>query len=62
MDGGKIPGNLTVINSTISGNFASSDGGGIACGLSGLTIINSTISGNSAGDLRWRNRGAAVSI
>ena len=48
-DGGKIPGNLTVINSTISGNFASSDGGGIACGYSGLTIINSTISGNSAG-------------
>ena len=48
-DGGKIPGNLTVMNSTISGNFASSDGGGIACGKSGLTIINSTISGNSAG-------------
>ena len=37
------------MNSTISGNFASSDGGGIACGNSGLTIINSTISGNSAG-------------
>ena len=37
------------MNSTISGNFASSDGGGIACGKSGLTIINSTISGNSAG-------------
>ena len=48
-DGGKIPGNLTVMNSTISGNFASSDGGGIACGKSGLTIVNSTISGNSAG-------------
>ena len=47
--GGKIPGNLTVMNSTISGNFASSYGGGIACGKSGLTIINSTISGNSAG-------------
>jgi hypothetical protein len=49
MDGGKVPGNLTVMNSTISGNFASSYGGGIACGESGLTIINSTISGNSAG-------------
>ncbi|MFL6505950.1 MAG: choice-of-anchor Q domain-containing protein, partial [Candidatus Udaeobacter sp.] len=36
-------------NSTISGNFASSYGGGIACGKSGLTVINSTISGNSAG-------------
>ena len=47
--GGKIPGNLIVMNSTISGNFASSAGGGIACGKSGLTIINSTISGNSAG-------------
>jgi hypothetical protein len=39
-----------VINSTISGNFASYNGGGIACGFSGLTIINSTISGNSTGD------------
>jgi hypothetical protein len=48
-DGGKIPGNLTVINSTISGNFAFSAGGGIACGKSSLTVINSTISGNSAG-------------
>ena len=47
--GGKTPGNLTVINSTISGNFAFSAGGGIACGFSGLTVINSTISGNSAG-------------
>jgi hypothetical protein len=48
-NGGKIPGNLTVMNTTISGNFSLSDGGGIACGFSGLTIINSTISGNSAG-------------
>ena len=48
-DGGKTPGSLTVMNSTINGNFALSDGGGIACGYSGLTIINSTISGNSAG-------------
>jgi hypothetical protein len=47
--GGKTPGKLTVINSTITGNFALSYGGGIACGYSGLTIINSTISGNSAG-------------
>jgi hypothetical protein len=47
--GGKIPGNLTIMNSTISSNFASSYGGGIACGDSGLGIINSTISGNSAG-------------
>ena len=36
------------MNSTINGNFALSDGGGIAYGYSGLTIINSTISGNSA--------------
>jgi hypothetical protein len=48
--GQKTPGNLTVINSTISGNFAFSDGGGISSGFSGLTIINSTISGNSTGD------------
>jgi hypothetical protein len=48
--GGKLPGNLTVTNSTISGNFALVDGGGISCGISGLTIINSTISGNSTGD------------
>ena len=39
-----------VINSTISGNFALSGGGGIASGFSGLTIVNSTISGNTVGD------------
>jgi hypothetical protein len=37
------------MNSAISGNSASSYGGGIASGDSGLAIINSTISGNSAG-------------
>jgi hypothetical protein len=49
-DGTKLPGDLIVISSTISGNFAFYDGGGIFSGFSGLTIINSTISGNSTGD------------
>ena len=35
-DGGKTPGNLTVMNSTISGNFASSAGGGIGLWLFGF--------------------------
>ncbi len=47
--GGKLPGYLSVSNSTISGNSAFYGGGGIASG-SYLTIVNSTISGNSAGD------------
>jgi hypothetical protein len=48
--GGKLPGYVTVTDSTISSNFAYNDGGGISSGFSGLTIINSTISGNSTGD------------
>jgi hypothetical protein len=42
-------GNLTVINSTISGNYAGAFGGGITnIGYSAnLTVINSTISGNN---------------
>ena len=41
---------LTIINSTISGNTASSGGGGIYNG-GALTIANSTISDNSAGTI-----------
>jgi predicted outer membrane repeat protein len=47
--GGKLPGYMSVSNSTISGNSAFYGGGGIASG-SYLTIVNSTVSGNSAGD------------
>jgi len=47
--GGKLPGYVSVSNSTITGNSAFYGGGGIASG-SYLTIVNSTISGNSAGD------------
>ncbi|HEV8573503.1 MAG TPA: hypothetical protein VGR43_02235, partial [Dehalococcoidia bacterium] len=55
IDGGGIymfSGTLLAIDSTISGNRAVEDGGGIANGTSGqsnVTVINSTISGNSAG-------------
>ena len=48
--GGKLPGNVTVSSSTISGNSAFYSGGGISSGFSGLTIVNSTISGNATGD------------
>lgn len=41
-------GSLTLVNSTVSGNFASS-GGGIANGGT-LTLTNSTVSGNGADD------------
>ena len=43
-----LGGNVTVIDSTISGNSAS-DGGGIFSGNGDLTVTGSTISGNSAG-------------
>ena len=48
--GGKLPGYVSVSNSTISGNSAFYGGGGISGGFSGLTIVNSTISGNATGD------------
>jgi hypothetical protein len=48
--GGKLPGYVSVSNSTISGNSAFYSGGGISSGFSGLTIVNSTISGNATGD------------
>ena len=41
-------GNVTVTDSTISGNSAGRDGGGICAGGT-LTVTDSTISGNSAG-------------
>ena len=41
--------NLTVTNSTLSGNSASGGGGGIHS-ISNLTVTNSTLSGNSATD------------
>ncbi len=37
-------------NSTLSGNSAGSDGGGIYNIDGTLTVTNSTLSGNSAGD------------
>src|SRR4030095_8631407 len=41
---------VSVVNSTISGNSAEIDGGGVSVALpGGGTIVNSTISGNSAG-------------
>ena len=45
---GKAPPGTTIINSTINGNSAFYDGGGISAPY--LMIANSTISGNSAGD------------
>ncbi|MCA9967980.1 MAG: hypothetical protein KC423_27230, partial [Anaerolineales bacterium] len=41
-------GNLTLTNSTVSGNSATNYGGGINFGSGTLTVINSTISGNTA--------------
>ena len=41
---------MTVTNSTISGNTAGLDGGGIFNYSSDLTVIGTTISGNSAED------------
>ena len=41
--------NLSVANSTISGNSAADSGGGIYASAVGASIVNSTISGNSAG-------------
>jgi predicted outer membrane repeat protein len=51
----KAPAEVTVMNSTISGNSAPDLGGGIAGGYWGVAIVNSTISGNSAG-----NSGGAI--
>jgi len=53
-------GTLTVINSTVSGNTASSWGGGIAEWAGTLTLINSTLSGNQApgGDTSFDGGGA----
>ncbi len=47
-------GTVTITNSTISGNSASNDGGGILYGGT-LTITNSTISGNRAGGVGQNN-------
>jgi len=51
-DGGAIvnDGSLTVVNSTLSGNAASADGGAISTTATGtsLTLINTTLSGNTA--------------
>jgi hypothetical protein len=48
--GGSALGTLKVVNSTISGNVAMSDGGGIrALNDTGTTLVNDTIAGNSAG-------------
>ena len=42
-------GNLTLTNSTVSGNRAGAGFGGIFSGVNSLTLINSTVSGNDAG-------------
>ena len=39
---------MTVTDSTLSGNSAGSDGGGIAHATGTLTVTGSTLSGNSA--------------
>lgn len=46
----EIPTAFTVLNSTISGNGAGRNGGGIAVGGGRLSVVNSTVTGNSAGD------------
>jgi hypothetical protein len=51
---------VTVINSTISGNTAGHDGGGI--GGDAVTVINSTISGNTAGHDGGGVDGEAVTV
>ena len=43
-----MDGELTVIDSTISGNTSEGNGGGIGIAEGSLTVINSTISGNTA--------------
>ena len=44
-------GTLTLTNSTVSGNTAGDDGGGISNSNNGtVTLTNSTVSGNTAGD------------
>jgi hypothetical protein len=58
----KTPADVTVVNSTISGNSAPGFGGGIAGGYWRVTIVNSTISGNSAGDSGGGISGAFVAI
>jgi Ca2+-binding RTX toxin-like protein len=42
-------GNITIEDSTVSGNRANGDGGGVFVREGDLTILNSTISGNTAG-------------
>ncbi|MEM8641199.1 MAG: CHAT domain-containing protein [Cyanobacteria bacterium P01_G01_bin.54] len=42
--------NITLINSTLSGNSAGVEGGGIISYNGNITLINSTLSGNSAGN------------
>jgi hypothetical protein len=42
-------GNLTIVDSVISGNVSSGNGGGLYCYSGNLSIINTVISGNSAG-------------
>jgi hypothetical protein len=50
---------LTLINSTLSGNHAESEGGGIY-NAGNLTVINSTVSQNTAGDIFSSGDGAGI--
>ena len=54
---------VTITNSTVSGNSASNEGGGILS-FGTLTIMNSTVSGNRAGGFGQNNfpgRGGGIS-
>ena len=44
-----VPGSVSIVNSTISGNSAATGGGGIYKVRASLQVANSTIAGNSAG-------------
>ncbi|MBP7687344.1 MAG: hypothetical protein KA765_05535 [Thermoflexales bacterium] len=46
-------GSLTLINSTVTANWARQGGGGIYSGNGTLTVINSTISGNATGEANY---------
>jgi CSLREA domain-containing protein len=47
---GELPSSLTVVNSTISGNSATRDGGGIYQGGGSVSLFNATITDNAADD------------
>lgn len=54
------PAAARIIRSTISGNRAEDQGGGIRVGFGDLTLINSTVAGNSAGGGQLDGRGGGI--